>query len=360
MSDSTLKKEQVDEEEMSLKDVVSKINIWWQFVFRSWKIIVFCGVLGGGLGLGYSILKKPVYKAELSFALDDAKGGGALAAYSGVASQFGLDLGGGGGAFSGDNLIELMKSRTMIQSTLLSTVKINGKDETLAQLYIEFNKFRDSWRNKPELAKIDFPPKIDAEKLSLTQDSVLESFHKMLILNSLTVDKVDKKLSIITVTVKAKNELFAKYFTEVLVDKVSQYYIDTKTRKTAKNVRILQRQTDSVRNQLNGAIYNVASSIDDNPNANPSRQVLRATSQHHQVDVQVNSAILTELVKNLEIAKVSLLNETPLIQVIDKPILPLDKSKVGKFIGILVGSILGMIICIVFLSVRRVFQLLMA
>ena len=52
-------------------------------------------------------------------------------------------------------------------------------------------------------------------------------------------------------------------------------------------------------------------------------------------------AILTELVKQNELAKVALRKETPLIQVIDQPILPLKKEKFGKAKGIVLGGILG-------------------
>ena len=49
----------------------------------------------------------------LTFALEEGEsGGGSL---SGLASQFGYNIGGsGGGAFTGYNLLELMKSRRLI------------------------------------------------------------------------------------------------------------------------------------------------------------------------------------------------------------------------------------------------------
>ena len=107
---------------------------------------------------------------------------------------------------------------------------------------------------------------------------------------------------------------------------------------------------------LNAAISGVASSIDAAPNANPLLQTLRVPSQHKQVDVQANSAILTQLVTNLEIAKMSLLQETPLIQVIDRPILPLEKERVGKVIGIALGGILAAFLTICFLLMKKIFS----
>ena len=98
-----------------------------------------CGNSWRGNWINLAWFKKPVYKAELSFALqDDKSSGGGFSSALGLASQFGIDLGGGraGGEFSGNNLLELMKSRSMVEKTLLTTVNVKGKTETLADLYI--------------------------------------------------------------------------------------------------------------------------------------------------------------------------------------------------------------------------------
>jgi hypothetical protein len=339
-------------DEISLKELILKIQRLWHFLLSKWITILIAGIIGGAIGLTYAFLKKPLYKAELSFALEDDKSssGGGLSGALGLASQFGFDLGSsGGGAFSGDNLQQLMKSRSMVENTLLTTVNVNGKKETLAELYISFNKLHEQWLNKPELKDIQFLPGTDRTKFTLQQDSILGVFYRNIIKNNLFVDKIDKKLSIIIVVVNSTNELFSKYFTEILTKTVSDFYIDTKTKKSVQNVNILQHQTDSVRRELNAAITGVALSGDVNPNANPSLQILRVPSQHRQVDVQANQAILTQLVANLELSKVSLRKETPLIQVIDRPILPLEKERFGKAKGLILGGVMFGILTVLFL-----------
>lgn len=348
------------DKEVSFNDVLIKISEWYKFILRKWGKILIISLIGASIGLAYAIYKKPVYKAILSFALEDTKLSGGMGAYSGFASQFGLDVnGGGGGAFSGDNLLELMKSRAMIEKTLLATVNINNKTTTLAEAYIDFNDLRQGWVNKPELANIHFLPTGDRSHYTLKQDSLLGSFYKNIALNNLTVDKVDKKISITLVKVASTNELFSKLFAQILVQNVSEFYIETKTKKFSQNVNILQHQTDSVRQCLNNAISGVAISIDVAPNANPNRQVLKVPAQHRQVDVQVNTAILAELVKNLEMAKISLRNETPLVQIIDTPILPLDIDRVGKSKGLMLGFVLGFFAAVVGLTAIKIYQTIM-
>ncbi|HEY4323090.1 MAG TPA: Wzz/FepE/Etk N-terminal domain-containing protein [Mucilaginibacter sp.] len=341
--------------EVTLRDLIIKTRDNWKYLKNKWKKLLLAVVLGIVLGLAYSFLKKPVYDAKLSFAIEDDNSSGGLGAAMGLASQFGLDLGGGSssGAFSGDNLMELLKSRSMIENTLLTSINVDGKLQTLAERYIAFNNIRESWADDRLLRDVKFPPNPNRDNFSLQQDSVLGVFYRTIVKANLKVDKADKKLSIITVDVNSKDELFSKYFAENLIKNVSDFYIETKTRKSSQSVNLLQRQTDSVRNRLNEAISGVASTSDVNPNPNPSLQIIRVPSLKRQVDVQANTAILTELVKNLEISKMSLRRETPLIQVIDRPILPLEKNKVGKLKGGVLGALVGFVLGAVVILIRK-------
>lgn len=307
------------------------------------------------VGFFYAYLTKTNYVSKLTFVLDDPQGGnsgfgGAL----GLASQFGIDLGGGAGdAFTSDNLMELMKSRTMVENTLLSPIPWDRR-HALIDLYLDFNKYRAAWKNNARFGNINFLPSTMSIPLSRAQDSVLSLIHQELIKNSLKVEKMNKKSSIIIVTVETRNEVFSKLFTEVLVKQVSNFYIETKTKKSTDNLNILQHQADSVRKMLNLALSGVASSSDANPNPNSAMQVLRVPSQRRQVDVQANQAILTELVKNLEIAKVSLRKETPLIQVLDQPKYPLFKKEPNKIIMALVSSFIFVFAGCAYLILKKI------
>lgn len=118
--------EQFDNDEISLKELVLKIKEWYQFLLTKWKLIILAAIIGGLIGFTYAYFQKPTYKAVLTFAMEEEKsGGGGLGGALGLASQFGIDLGSsGGGAFSGANLIELMKSRKLVEKTLLSPLKL--------------------------------------------------------------------------------------------------------------------------------------------------------------------------------------------------------------------------------------------
>jgi uncharacterized protein involved in exopolysaccharide biosynthesis len=59
-------------------------------------------------------------------------------------------------------------------------------------------------------------------------------------------------------------------------------------------------------------------------------------------------------VKQSELAKVTLRKETPLIQIIDRPILPLAKQGFGKAKGIVLGGFLAGFLMIFIVIFRRI------
>ncbi len=343
-------------DEITLKELLEKAKEWYSYLLSQWKIIVLAGVIGATLGLTYSIFKKPIYTATLSFALEDEKSGsGGLGSALGLASSLGFDLGGsGGGAFSGANLTELFKSRSMVEQTLMQPVLAGTDTISLAEMYIRTQEWRDQWNEKPKLKAIQFPPLTKRKYFTREHDSIMGVMYEDLSKTSLTVAQKDKKISIISIDVKSENEAFAKAFSETLAKQVSDFYVDTKSKKARMNMAILQKQTDSIRGELNGAITGVAVANDNTFMLNPALNVNRAPSAKRQVDVQANTAILTELVKQTELAKVTLRKETPLIQVIDRPILPLPKEKFGKAKGIVLGGILACFLTILVLIFRKI------
>jgi uncharacterized protein involved in exopolysaccharide biosynthesis len=136
---------------------------------------------------------------------------------------------------------------------------------------------------------------------------------------------------------------------------VNNFYIQTETKKELNNVRLLQHQADSVRLMLNNSIGSVAASTDATPNPNPTRKSLQVPYQKRQIDVQANGAIYTEIVKNLELAKITLRQETPLIQLIDEPLMPLESDRVGKLEGAAEGLAGGLLLSILLIVLSKIY-----
>ena len=358
MTKMTDEQPQLDNDEISLKELIQKIRDWTQYLKTQWKLIIGIAALGGTLSFTYASFQKPSYSATTTFVLEEDKGGGGgLGGALGLASSFGFDIGGGGGGlFTSSNIIELMKSRLVVEKTLLNPVQVAGKEISLADFYIQYNELKEDWAKKPALANINFPVNEDRTKFALQQDSILQTISAELTKENLTIAQKDKKASIISLTVKTESELFSKLFCEQLLKETSDFYIETKSKKSRLNVAILQHQADSIRAELNSAITGVAAASDNVYNLNPAFNVKRTPSTRRQVDVQANTAILTQLVAQLELSKVSLRKETPLVQLIDRPILPLEKEKLGRLKSLVLGGFLAGFLTVLYLVFRQLYR----
>ncbi len=344
-----------DQEEESLKDVFLAIQKWVRYLWKQWRIIVIVGLLGGVIGLVVSLVSKPTYIAKASFAVEGASG---VSSLGGLASMVGINLGAssGDGLFSTASLLELYKSRIMISQTLLDPIDSTSK-ELLIDRFITMNDLRNGWEDT-EYAHVKFH-KTPAQ-FTRVQDSILKGISTQISENLLQVQQPDETVPIIGITVSSKNELFSKAFTDNLVKNVNSFYRETQTKKADNNVKVLQHQVDSVRKVLNAAIHKISTAAGTGINANPALGGLRADVMQTQVDVQANTAILEALVKNLEIAKVSLRKKTPLIQPIDLPLLPLEVEEIGIIKGVVLGGFIAGVLVLLFLFGKEYYREVMA
>lgn len=351
------KDSQIVNDEMSLKEFILKTKSWCNYLFSKWYIWIIAGFLGGVIGFLYAKYRTVDYIATTTFVLETGESGsGGLGQVAGLAALAGIDLGAsGGGIFQGDNLFELYKSRKMIEMVLLHKSPSDSA-VLLIDRYVDMKKLREMWKaKKPELAQLNFSKKTPVN-LQRDRDSILQALVKDINKNNLTVGKLDKKSSLIKVDVKSTDELFSKEFNETLVAQVNEFYITTKTKKSMDNIEILQRKTDSVRSVMNGNISTAAIIVDATPNLNPTRQAQRLVpTQRSQFSAETNKAILGQLVQNLEMSKMALMKEAPLIQKVDEPVLPLTVDKLGKFKTAILGAIVFGFMASFGLILRRVY-----
>jgi uncharacterized protein involved in exopolysaccharide biosynthesis len=194
---------------------------------------------------------------------------------------------------------------------------------------------------------------LSSNNSSRVQDSLIKDLVKLIKKEYLLVDKPSRKTTILEIGFDHKDEVLAKIFNENLVKIVNEFYQKTKTLKTGSNLNILQRQSDSVKIVLDSSIMILAETDQNIPNPNPLSKVNLVPYQKAMIDVQVNSAIYQELLKQLELAKVTHRNNMPLIQVIDKPSFPLENSRWKLFKTLIYGLIFGFSFSIFSLSLKR-------
>ncbi|MEP6513796.1 MAG: hypothetical protein ABJA79_07995 [Parafilimonas sp.] len=339
--------------EITLYDAVNSLKKLFRYLLSKWLIIGLIALAGGVVGVTYAWLLKMKYEAVLTFTTDEE----AISSNNGLlslASQFGFNIGGGsGGVFSGENLLALLRSQKIITGSLLSTVTFENKTERLLNIYMESEGIYKSFRSSEKYKNLNYPVTQDPATFSRLQDSVLLLITKDISESALSVEQPDEDVQIYKLTCVSKSEFFSKAFAEEMMKQVSDFYIESKTKRFMSIVNILQSRADSVKREFNSALYGRASLSD--ANINPAFQMPTVGIQKKQTDITVLGTAYGEIVKNLELAKFNLLRQTPLIQIIDEPLLPLKQIKPGRFLtGMIMAFVFGMI-AIMWLTLRKVF-----
>lgn len=344
-----------DENEVSLSFLIDGIKDWVNFLLSKRKFIILYTLSILFFVISYNFITKPTYYARTTFVLDNDSTS-SMGDLSSIASLAGINASSfidASSLFQIDNIQELYRSNSMIKKTLMSTAIDGDKRFQIINRFISSEKLEKKWKDLG----------IDTSKFDVKQhnfrlkDSLIKELIKLIKKEYLVVNKPSRKTTILEIGFDHNDEILAKNFNKNLVKIVNQFYNTTKTLKSESNLKILQRQSDSVKNVLDRSIMILAEIDQSIPNPNPLSKVTLVPYQKAMIDVQANSAIYQELLKQLELAKVTHRNKTPLIQVIDSPSYPLENSRWKLFKTLSYGLILGLFFSIFFISIKRVLNL---
>ena len=339
-------------DQISLSFLVNGLKNWVSFLFdkKNFIVLVTSSILFFTISFNY--LLSPVHYARTTFVLDNDSTSSmgdlsSLASLAGINASSFIDA---SSLFQIDNIQELYKSNSMIKKTLMSIAYDGKKDFLLIDRFIQVENIKNKW----DKLGVDFNNLGSTKLTSRVKDSLVKDLIKNIKKENLVVVKPSRKTTILEIGFDHKDEILAKTFNENLVKIVNQFYNKTKTLKTGSNLKILQRQSDSVKIVLDTSIMLLAEIDQSIPNANPISKVNLVPYQKAMIDVQTNSAIYGELLKQLELAKVTHRNNMPLIQVIDKPSYPLENSRWKLFETLVYGLISGFLLSILLVSFKRV------
>jgi outer membrane murein-binding lipoprotein Lpp len=362
MSEDIPQKKLIEEnKEMTLKDLILSIRSYIQFLIKKMWVILGITIVCVILGFFYGRSKKPIYLAETNFILqesgsssDGGGGGGGLAL---------LGLGGDkkAGLFEGENLKWLYTTRLMLQKALFTNVKRDNKDILLIDWFLDIDKAaKKVTASNPSYKTIKFKTSDIDSSSDQNKNRLVGICVNIIKANYLKVKDLDKTEGVIQVDISSSDEKFAKVMADVLVDNVNNYYVQSKTGKLSSHVNELQGQVDEYNSKMNASLYKTAEAVDAVPYPNPNNQVSMVAPKRKGIDAELNSTIYVQLVKALETNKMELAKATPLIQVIDAPILPLPITSKSASFFIIVFGLVGFMLTCIGLVVYRLFKNVMA
>lgn len=333
----------------TLKDSILIFRDYLKELPKRWYWYLFFGAIFYFLAYQYLKTKSPTYTAKISFMTTADQGGGA-SALAQIAGQLGLG-GGGGGTLKSEKVLELLISKRIVYNTLLKKETINGKEDLLFNHYLDIFKVRENAADS--LQNFKFTAK-SIDKFSYAENSFASQIYNDIVLNFLQTNAPQS--GIMTAYCKTSSEVFSKVFLSMLVETLADFYIRKSAEQQRRVYNIINERVDSIYNALINAEYAIANWIDDN-NVRARSGTLpgesRMKMERLESTAEVLGAMYEEAVKNREIAHLSLLNNTPVLQVIDYPAIPLPKQQLIPFFYYAVAIISSFFIATVWIVLRK-------
>ena len=336
-----------EDKEIELKDIFSTINeLKKELQSHFFKIFLFVTLITI-LSLVFSLSKDSRYKAELSFVVEDTQKSTPLSSMSGLASQFGFDMfSSSNSTFSQANIMDLLKSRGVISKTLLQKNNYTEKSDFFIDSYLKINSIDADWNGLKDLNDLNFN-----DKLTITHDSVITLVWQKIIKEDISVEIKNEETDIIFLSFRCSDEKFAKFFSESLISEMSRMYISYQTKHSTNTISFLQNRADSVFVELEKTEQEFARVKDVN------QRIIKSSGRLKELQLMRNVEVLNtmylELVKNIEVSKLTLLKQTPIIQVIDRPILPLEDTKISTFLVLLITIFISTTFSVIYIVMRK-------
>jgi hypothetical protein len=332
---------------ISVADVIKLVQELFAFFIAKFKLILLGAFLIGVLGITIAYISKPTFKGYLSFILNENEGGSLnLSSLAGLA---GLGGSASGGGVNEDKLIFLAGSKFIIGNTLLSNIDIEGKKQLLINYMIDNYEMQKGFKSDTLLKDFTYFTNTTLDSLNAKENKVLDGIIKAF--NEGEMLKIEGKkktgivaqsAGIITIDFKSQDEHLTKLFLDSLYANINKYYVNKVTQRQSRNYNLIKHRADSLKILLSSKEETGATFVDQNINL--SKMTARVKVDRTKRDIEMFNLMYAEVLKNLEVAKFNLENQTPVLVLVDKPTYPLKIVKRSKILfGIGFGFLGGIL-----------------
>lgn len=359
---SNIHKEGLDEskevdisDEISLKNFIYRIKEYYQEVKERWLVLLLLGAFFIAI-LGYQWMTTPeVYPAKMTFMVNEESGGGG-GGVGGLLNQFGFG-GGGGGSYNLTKVIELSKSREIVKQALFLRDSTQENPDFLVNKLITVYGLREAWADNPDLADFSFKHD-DFDRFTREENSIMKSLHGLVVGGEdgggITKLEVNAETSIFKMVVNGREEALSIQLLNGIYNALSSFYISETIEKPKNTYENLKARTDSVRAAIVALEYQLAKDYD----TNLGLLTRRAQLNRNRLEREVRAAGMeyAKLLENLGVSEFTLENATPVFQVIDAAIEPIDPVKEPFWKPIVFGAVIGIVLGIILILFLKIYR----
>lgn len=294
---------------------VSMFNV----VLRYRVMILFLSLLFGFWAGFKSVTSGKSYTAQSQFMPKGARGQSQL---SGIAAQFGVQLGGGDAMQSPQFYVDLMETKGLL----------------LPVAQKQYSIHTDSGVISGDLLKLY---NIKPDRRVVMNVKVVEALARQI------KSEVAPKTGVITLTVATGNPELSLQVARNVLEQVNVSNLATRQRQATAERSFAERQVGEKRAELRQAEAELASFLESN---RLYRQSPQLTLEYNRLQREVDrrNLVYSSLLSAYETARIEEVKDLPVITVIEPPDLPIVADRRGGVrktaIGLLIGLILGCLI----------------
>ncbi len=345
------------EEEVTLKEIILKVRAFLYEIFVNWKLILIICIPFVSYMLYDAIISPIRYPATLTFMVEEDEST-RLGGVANVLGQFGIS-GVQRGKYNLDRILEISRSRRVLQMALFAKCEVEGDKDFLANHLIKEYDYHARWKEDSTGLKGFLFTHDSIAGFNRVENRVLKALQHLM--NGTNDDpgayqtSYNDDTGIMTLKMSAPSEELAITMVDTLFGKLTSYYVFNATDKAETTYQVMKLKTDSLAKALSAAEYRLAEFLDKNKNIFSARegslQQTRLTTEVQRLQI-----LHGESLKNLEYADFTLKNRTPFITLIDNPLPPLRPVEESKPKAILIGLLLGLIVGSAFVIGRKIYR----
>lgn len=346
------------DDEMTLKDLILKIQEFWRELWENkLKIVLFAGIIAV-LFLLKTRLNDTTYTAGLSFMVAENTSGEQN--FSLTNSQFDFSR------IENNKITELARSGRIVHQVLLKKAVINSKNDFLANHLIDLYGLHNKWEEEPlleiykELHLRDFYfTRNTIDSFSQKELRALSILHELIVGNNLLSEKgmasvsYNDRTEIFRLDVEALEESLSMAIMEAIFEELKRFYVNETIGRPQRTFELLSIQVDSLFQELAVAERRLAVAKDQN------RSVVSSLASINMDNLQRNADRISteydEAFKNKKKIEFLLSSETPEFQIIDRTFFPVENSP-SKIKAILIGAVLGTFLSVIFVISRKIIR----
>lgn len=341
------------DEEITLKELILSIQDYAREVLKHWKLIALISLPFVGYQLYKVFTTPPKYVGKLTFMIDEE---GNSSGASSVLGQFGIAT---GTQYNLDKVLEISKSRAVLQLVLFSKAEVAGQKDYIANHIIHYSDLEENWAEdttrlngfKFEHGQVEQFSRLEFNALKKVLRVVKGSEEKPGIYKT----SYDESTGIMSLVFEGRAEGLSIAFVDTLFNRLSTFYVEKAVEKAEITYNIISAKSDSLAGELSAAEYKLANYVDRNQNVFSARE---GELQRNRLlsDVQRLQMMYGEAVKNRELAEFNLRNKKPFITLLDSPIPPLGEQRPPLIRSLVIGLLLGVFIGITFVLGRKIYR----